>query len=64
MLSLAASELMAGKAELCALSEKDVENEGIAKSDKEQDQFDLFSRSMIIFQTQSDVRQLNIGRKR
>jgi hypothetical protein len=54
---------MVGKAQLCVPSQKDVENERLVNRIKDHSRL-VFLSLLEIFQTQSDLRQANIARKR
>ena len=54
---------MVGKEELCALSEGDVENEGVLNRIKNTSK-SIFLSLYDILQTQSELRQQNMSRKR
>jgi hypothetical protein len=57
------SPLMVGKAQLCTLSEKDVENKSLVNRIQNKSSL-VFLSLMEIFQMQSDLRHANITRKR
>jgi hypothetical protein len=57
------SSLIVGKEQLCALSDKDVENERVVNR-IENNSFMVFVSLLQLFQVQSDLGQANITRKR